>query len=340
MFKHIADKNNWGFIDVRLSMVDSSDFLIPRFKKIQDQEITTYAIPEWAYMANQKPTLIFFDELNRAKLDVRNACLQMLLDRKLGQFLFNADVYFASAGNLGDEDGCEIEEFDLALKDRLATFKYTAEEESVKTWKEEFGTKNVNKYLVTFLERKPEFKFKFKEEDDNLCTYRSITMLSNLIGKDNNDLNDVINKISIFGEHFIGSASSVLLTYLNNMKAVTHKDIMNRFNEVKDIIKDYDRSRICDLIQDLSKEDYIKMKNKSFDNIVEFLKIIHAEERVSFITSVLLDSDKLIDVDYTDPDKAKNIVKDEYKVNKIKEFFIDDLVNVVNSHDSVKIEET
>jgi len=90
-----------------------------------DIHVIEHAIPEWAVMANERPTLIHFEELNRAPLAVRNAALQILLERGIGpRFKFNKNVYMLSSGNLGDEDGTDVEEFDTALNNRLIHRKH------------------------------------------------------------------------------------------------------------------------------------------------------------------------------------------------------------------------
>jgi len=86
IMKTIAEKLGFQYFDVRLSMVDEIDVgLFPYRRDVEiDQNdgsgsrtisVMSYAIPEWAYRANQTPSIVHFEELNRAPLAVRNAAL-------------------------------------------------------------------------------------------------------------------------------------------------------------------------------------------------------------------------------------------------------------------------
>jgi hypothetical protein len=82
----IADKMGFRYMDLRLSMADETDFKFPFLKDEnydgKDIKVSGYAVPEWAFEANQQPTIIHFEELNRAPQFVRNAALQILLERQ------------------------------------------------------------------------------------------------------------------------------------------------------------------------------------------------------------------------------------------------------------------
>ncbi len=128
---------------MRLSMNDESDF---KFPYLEDKEyngitvkVSNFAVPHWAYSANQSPTIIHFEELNRASLFVRNAALQILLEREIGQFKFNDNVLMLASGNLGDEDGTDIEELDSALNNRLIHISHSL---NLNDWIQNFGAEN------------------------------------------------------------------------------------------------------------------------------------------------------------------------------------------------------
>ena len=103
--RSIAEKMGFAYLDMRLSMSDESDFKYPYLEDgVFDGKpikVSGYAVPRWAYEANQRPTLIHFEELNRAPQFVRNAALQILLEREIGEFKFNSNVIMMASGNLG-----------------------------------------------------------------------------------------------------------------------------------------------------------------------------------------------------------------------------------------------
>jgi hypothetical protein len=112
----IADKMGFRYMDLRLSMADETDFKFPFLKDAnydgKDIKVSGYAVPEWAFESNTQPTIIHFEELNRAPQFVRNAALQILLERQIGDFKFNGTVLMMASGNLGDEDGTRSEDTD------------------------------------------------------------------------------------------------------------------------------------------------------------------------------------------------------------------------------------
>ena len=121
--RSIATKMGFRYMDLRLSMVDETDVgLYPSVSDVDGVKCLDFVVPRWAIEANKQPTITHFEELNRASQQVRNAALQLLLERQIGiNFKFNDNVLMMSSGNLGDEDGADVEEFDSALNNRLIT---------------------------------------------------------------------------------------------------------------------------------------------------------------------------------------------------------------------------
>ena len=85
--KQHVGKEGLYFCDVRLAQMDETDIIgIPSQKTIEvdgkKMQVSGFNPPEWLVMATTRPTLILFDELNRAQAGVRNAALQLLLERQ------------------------------------------------------------------------------------------------------------------------------------------------------------------------------------------------------------------------------------------------------------------
>ena len=136
--------------------------------------------------SNLKPTLIHFEELNRASQHVRNAALQILLEREIGtEFKFNENVLMMCSGNLGEEDNTDVEELDSALNNRLIHVNHKL---SVEEWIDGFARENVHPTIVDYIETHPEQIYKTSENTDAYATPRSWTFLSDFIvenfGKD------------------------------------------------------------------------------------------------------------------------------------------------------------
>jgi MoxR-like ATPase len=152
--RSIAQKMGFRYMDIRLSMVDETDVgLYPNVSDVDGVKCLDFVVPRWAIEANKQPTIIHFEELNRASQSVRNAALQILLERQIGvNFKFNETVLMMSSGNLGDEDGTDVEEFDSALNNRLIHVKHSL---SFQEWVDGFAKENVQRMIVSYLQSHP-----------------------------------------------------------------------------------------------------------------------------------------------------------------------------------------
>jgi len=304
----LADKHNLLFTDLRLAQIDSSEVGgIPKsfVEKMEvhgesvDEHYFKYCLPNWAIRANKATSiknhktgknysgaLIFFDELNRASLETRNASLQILNEKKIGDsFKFNDNVYMASAGNLGDEDGTEVEEFDSALWNRLVPMRY---ELTFGEWKNQFAAANVNPFIVEFLEGRPEFMWKkdSKDVEKSYATPRSWTNLSKIVGKDA-DIDETLMVATDFGSMYVGSSINQFLRFLQDRKAISLKDILARFSKIEPQVKVLNRARHSEIFAEMKKQKFIDLKAAQVANFIGFMKLCDDDEKASFIGHVL-----------------------------------------------------
>ena len=73
-------------------------------------------IPEQEHLHD---AIIIFDELSSAPKAVQSAALQLILDRKIGQYTLPEKVIMVAAGNR-DGDGNSFEEMPTPLRNRFA----------------------------------------------------------------------------------------------------------------------------------------------------------------------------------------------------------------------------
>ena len=150
----LAKKLNWQYIDLRLAQLDPIAVgMFPSTEVVtinnQSIKVMDFVTPKWALLANQKPTLINFDELNRAPEDVLKAAMQIFNERAIGtQFKFNDNVFMVATGNLGQEDNTDVNELDSALNGRLIHMKHNL------SWKEwvEWGRTVIHPTIISFIE--------------------------------------------------------------------------------------------------------------------------------------------------------------------------------------------
>jgi hypothetical protein len=298
------------YIDLRLSLLDETDVgLYPNkviMEVIENQESVKKAflehiVPVWAYKANVRPekkglpycgTLIHFEELNRAPLSVRNAALQLLLERCIGfEFEFNDDVFMMSSGNLGDEDGTDVEEFDSALNGRLIHIKHTM---NYKEWIEYYADEHVHKSIVNFILTHPSYYYiGFKNRDGKDKSYanpRSWTFLSDFIiknfGKDS-DPKKWISTVMRLGYGYVGSANLEFCRYINDILKLNIDMILNDYPNIKKQNPTLSRDKKSELLFELKSLSVSSLTDDQIENMKLFLLDLDKDETASYIVHIV-----------------------------------------------------
>lgn len=343
IMRSIANKMGFQYFDIRLSMVDETDVgLFPTVDEINinntNQKMLAHVAPKWAYMANTKPTVIHFEELNRSTLAVRNAALQMLLEREIGAFFkFNDNVMMCASGNLGEEDGTDVEEFDQALNNRLIHIEHQL---PYPEWVDQYATDNVCPVIVQFLKTHTEHYYKKPDERNQrnkaYATPRSWTFLSDYIFQNfgewvtrldnngnvikNNDGSDKmfkkfpnirtwINDIKEIGHGYVGASNARFIRYCEDTLKITLDDVLDRFDDIEDDVKNFNRDKKSELLANMKERKISQLKAKQQENLVKFLQTISDDEIIAYLLHVL-------DVEYT--------LSEDTKDNKAAEKFLAD----------------
>lgn len=292
--KSIADKLGFRYMDIRLSMVDETD--VGLYPCVSDIEVDgkkikclDFVVPRWAVEANKQPTIIHFEELNRASQQVRNAALQILLERQIGNdFKFNDNVLMMSSGNLGDEDNTDVEEFDAALNNRLIHISHSL---SVDEWLNDFAEPNCHRLIVSFIKAHPEQMYKNATDNSKgYATPRSWTMLSHFITKNfgiDSSPRDFLPYIKDIASGYLGNTAMKFIQYCEDMLNISIQDVLNNYDNIKKDLEKYNRDKNSELIQSLKELDITKLTDKQLSNVVKFLKNVGDDEKTAYILYIL-----------------------------------------------------
>ncbi len=102
IIKQIADKNEMGFIDLRLSLMDPTDLKgIPFYDKHDHQAV--WASP--SFLPKEGSGILFLDELNAAPPAVQASAYQLILDRRVGEYMLPDGWAIVAAGNRESDRG-------------------------------------------------------------------------------------------------------------------------------------------------------------------------------------------------------------------------------------------
>lgn len=294
---YIETGESLKYIDLRLSQLDETDVgLFPTIweaeyekdGKIVKERFLDHVVPRWANIANKQPTLIHFEELNRSHLAVRNAALQILLDREIGyDFKFNDNVFMCSTGNLGDEDGTDVEEFDSALNTRLITYKHTL---SFEQWCDGFANQYVQDIIIRYLTAHPDHyyisKNQRKDKVRSFASPRTWTFISDYITSNygfNSKIENWIDDIKNISSAYIGHISTSFLRYLSDILKIGIDDIINRYPQLKSEKVEFSRDKKSELLLDLKSVNILTLKPNQIENIKLFMLDLSDDEASSYL---------------------------------------------------------
>lgn len=303
IFRTIANKMGWRYEDIRLSQVDESEVGI--FPKVREHYFD-HVPPRWAYEANNSPVLVIFEELNRAILPVRNAALQILNEREVGQIKFNQNVFMVSSGNLGDEDGTDTEELDAAIKNRLITLSHKL---TLEDWIDGYADVNVHPTIIEFLKAEPGHFYKkaTSAADDAFASARSWSNFSAYIcsiwSKESSPSEWLDSTYEIVNAYVGATSGAAFHRWVKTLLQISIDDVLNKFDSIKDTLEKTDNSIKSELINKLESFDLRELKPIQFANMIKFLNIIRPDERTGYFKK-LVDNDQYA---YLFNDKKKGV---------------------------------
>jgi hypothetical protein len=339
----MAKSLNMNLIDFRLSSVDDIDLgLFPDKTTTENGVFMDFVPPMWAYQANQSPTIILFDELDKADETKYHAALQIFNERKIGyNFSFNKDVYFIACGNPGGRD------FGSALKNRIIKLDWEELFTHCDTtlfdyWCENYAKQNIPSFIVDFLNDSKQVFITSQDKIEQLGATdvypspRSWTFLGNYVkmkyGMNPKIDKDFIDEIGFISKSYVGNESTLLIEWLKNGNFISSSMIIDDFinirKDVNVINKLKNTSMLIRLLTNIEK-DLTIMNNSHFmenlngeqiENVIEFMNLIPEDKRVSFIKNIMDYIADNYERDGFEERVAKNILYNTLKSNFKNEY--------------------
>ena len=317
ILRSIAEKLNLFYIDHRLTIMDETDLgCYPKTKQRGDFEVIYYPIPEWAFDSvdclknGYNGTLIAWEEFNRAASSMRNAALKILLEKEIGvKFKFPNYVYMAATGNLGIEDGTDVEEFDTALLSRLITHKHSP---GLDEWIDTYARKNIHRDIVYFLEYNPSYYYPIISSNDSMSITnpRTWTFLSDFIvkifGKDSS-YSDYLDRISKYGHCYVNASDIIeFLKFTESRYKISYQDVLKNKNDflTEENFKNLDRDITLRLVNELKKINILKLKKQEVGNLIKFLNMLEPDSLTTYVYELITSFDD--ELGYCDEDYKKS----------------------------------
>ena len=180
--------------------------------------VTNWSVPVWLkkmYDAEKRgqKCVLFLDELNRARLDVRQSALQLVLAKQIHQHFLPKDTLVIAAVN--PDDDYQVAELDIALNDRFEVVELKPDAIEWIGWAKNNGIKEV---IISFIADNPDKIWIRTENELNHPTPRSWAKTSNFLRTLDNKNYDKEVKESLIHTFLVGkigrSVGSQFLAYL------------------------------------------------------------------------------------------------------------------------------
>lgn len=243
------DPKKFSVVDARLSQYDPSDLRGLPF--VESNKTTTWAFPSW--LPKDGKGIILLDEINLAPPLVQSSAYQLILDRKLGDYVVPAGWSIIAAGNRQDVD----KGYTFNLAGPLCNRFIHAElgMPSIQDWSawalDEGG---VDPRIVTFLNFKASFLYKFdpKLKDKSFPTPRAWAKYASPLISDIEDPDTAYEYLAAaVGE----GVATECRAYLKLTKKIDIEDIIAHPEKAKEITAIDMKYSLLSALCEVSKKD-------------------------------------------------------------------------------------
>jgi hypothetical protein len=146
-----ARKNSLELKDIRASQLDPVDargIPVPN----HTEKITQWYPPDFLPNNAKSKGVIFLDELNRANQDTQSALYQLILERRIGDYILPDGWSIVAAGNR-EVDGCMVQPMSRALKNRFIHLEMEPHYEDWHNWAHKNG---IIEHVIAFMKYRSE----------------------------------------------------------------------------------------------------------------------------------------------------------------------------------------
>lgn len=168
IIKQIAEEKKIGFIDLRLSLMDPTDLKgIPFYDKHEHSAI--WAPP--SFLPRDGEGILFLDELNSAPPAVQASAYQLILDRRVGEYVLPDGYAIVAAGNRESDRGV-VYRMPSPLANRFVHLEMGVNVEDYKSWAYKNG---IDARIIAYISYKNEnlFTFDATKNEKSFATPRS-----------------------------------------------------------------------------------------------------------------------------------------------------------------------
>lgn len=168
----VAKANEMDVIDVRLSQLAPTD--LRGLPYVEDGQ-AHFAPP--GFLPKSGAGILFLDEINLAPPAIMNVAMQLVLDRRVGDYVVPDNWYIVAAGNRA-EDRAAVSQMPAPLTNR---FLHMTVECDLESWKQYALTSGVKEEIISFLNFRPQLLHSFNKNAISWPSPRSWDFASDLL---------------------------------------------------------------------------------------------------------------------------------------------------------------
>ena len=279
-------------------MADPGDIIgLP--SKIEKQDaagkataLTDFTPPYW-FPQDDKPIVLFLDELNRARPEILQTVMDLTLNRKLAGKSLPEGSYLISAVNDGDE--YQLTDLDPALVSRFNIYEFRP---TVEEWLNWAASQKVDERVINFIQDNPTWldgDSSDKKRDyqglDKSADRRAWKKVSDIMLKV-----DVINDIHkrIIAGIVGASAAAAFIRSAQQHETITGKDLLLNYDKTMKTVEKYQLHEFAILNESIFRflentkfnEREKKLVGKNLSQYINFLDTKKKNEALANFTSI------------------------------------------------------
>jgi MoxR-like ATPase len=280
--REYCEEQDIGFVDLRLGQMEVGDLLgLPEITSdLAGSKVTVFARPKWFPTSGRG--VLFLDEINRSKRDVIQAVFQLVLDRKIHDYVLPDGWQVVAAMNPNTVDYNTLDISDKAFLDRFCHIKVTSSYQDFLSYGD---VKGFNKSVLRFISNHPgmlradtaDFSLDYVQPSDR--SWEAVSRLTNMY--DNGEMPEDIYNELVAGIVGTEASTALMADKKKAEKPIEGLMVLRSYPQVRQQIleqvkPDYYRP---DLINDTKNQITAYLKNlkegeelstTEYDNLVAF----------------------------------------------------------------------
>lgn len=287
-------------------------------------KITKFIPPDWVPRDDEK-FIFFADEINRARIDVRQACFRLAEMRGTETWKINRKNHMVILAVNPDDGDFQVEQLDPAFINRPSIFYIEPDVDDWIKWAFENG---INKHIINFIQTNRSMLYVKPPSDYGIKQYptpRSWANASAILNRLNIESGQQLPEFTISiltGNVGIEAATAFANFITDPDQPIDAEDIVNNFDEKlkEKFIRHQSSTNTVSkaMVAVLNLVGYITVKDltkEQLENIRKFYECIKSDDiKVAFIKGI---GDKLqLIAQYISPDELVKLSKDT--TNKMK----------------------